>query len=196
MANTRNLLPLAGLLTLLAPAGQAQCFVSGRLRAAFSRPAIGAPAVQPGPAIGSQAAKHEPAQAIPAREAAQAADATIVGLWKVTFTSGGQVTDLGFDLWHADGTEVLNDDPPPSTGNVCVGVWASAGHLSYKLKHVSWIYDNSGNLTGTATIRENIMLAASGNSYKGSATVDIYDLEGNNVYHDKGELSAERITVD
>ncbi len=32
------------------------------------------------------------------------ADPSIVGLWKTTFTSGGQVVDEGFDQWNSDGT--------------------------------------------------------------------------------------------
>lgn len=46
---------------------------------------------------------------------------SIVGLWMTTFTSGGQVVDSGFDQWNADGTEILNDTPPPATGNVFLG---------------------------------------------------------------------------
>jgi hypothetical protein len=60
--------------------------------------------------------------------------ANIVGLWKITFTSGGQVVDQGFDAWHSDGLEVLNDTPPPATGNVCLGVFAQTGHCTFKLK--------------------------------------------------------------
>ena len=55
--------------------------------------------------------------------------ALIVGLWKVTFTSGGQVTDVGFDAWHSDGTETLNDVSPISH-NVCLGVWKQTGPRS------------------------------------------------------------------
>src|ERR1700730_2855801 len=36
-------------------------------------------------------------------------EVSIVGLWHVLFVSGGQPFDEGFDIWHSDGTEILND---------------------------------------------------------------------------------------
>jgi hypothetical protein len=121
---------------------------------------------------------------------------SIVGMWNITFTSGGQVVDQGFDVWHSDGTEILNDNPPPSSGNVCLGVWQQTGRFSFKLKHPSWTYDNNGNLTGIATIREQITLDPSGNTFKGTFTVDVADLNGNALLHIAGTVSAKRITVD
>jgi hypothetical protein len=56
--------------------------------------------------------------------------APIIGLWDIKFYSGGQLVDEGFDAWHGDGTETLNDTPPPVTGNVCLGVWAQTGKNS------------------------------------------------------------------
>src|SRR5690349_9731514 len=47
----------------------------------------------------------------------------ITGLWQVTLVAAdGTVVDVGFDAWHADGTETLNDASPVSH-NVCLGVW-------------------------------------------------------------------------
>lgn len=123
-------------------------------------------------------------------------DASIVGLWKVIFTSGGVMSDEGFDIWHADGTEVLNDTPPPATGNVCLGVWSQTGKSSYKLLHVSWTFDEYGNLNGTALIHEQVTVSDDGNSYQGVYSIDVFDLANNNVFHQDGQLSAQRITVD
>ena len=93
--------------------------------------------------------------------------APIVGLWDIKFYSGGQVVDEGFDAWHNDGTEILNDTPPPVTGNVCLGVWTQTGRSSFKLKHPSWIYDPTTNtqLAGQAIIRENVTVSRDGNSF-------------------------------
>ena len=124
------------------------------------------------------------------------ADPSIVGLWKTTFTSGGQVVDEGFDLWNGDGTEVLNDDPPPQTGNVCLGVFVKSALSTYKLKHPSWTYDANGNLTGTAIIRELVLMGPGGNTYKGTFTIDLYDLNGTHLTQFGGTISAVRITVD
>jgi len=120
---------------------------------------------------------------------------SIVGLWKTMFISGGTVVDQGFDQWSSDGTEILNDDPPPSTGNVCLGVYVKSGSV-YKLKHPSWTYDASGNLTGTAVIREQLALLPGGNGYAGTFAISFYDLSGNNVGNVAGTVAAQRITVD
>lgn len=121
---------------------------------------------------------------------------TIVGLWKVTFVSGGQTVDEGFDQWNVGGTEILNDTPPPATGNVCLGVWVQTGPLSYKLKHPSWTFDNAGNLNGTVIIREQPVMDPHGNSFKGPFTYDVYDLNGNLLEHAAGTITGQRITVD
>ncbi len=121
---------------------------------------------------------------------------TIVGLWKVTFVSGGQTVDEGFDQWNVGGTEILNDTPPPATGNVCLGVWEQTGQLSYKLKHPSWTFDSAGNLNGTVIIREQPIVDPRGDSFKGPFTYDVYDLNGNLLEHAAGIITGQRITVD
>jgi hypothetical protein len=126
----------------------------------------------------------------------EAAEPSMVGLWNVTFVAGGQVVDQGFDQWNSGGTEILNDTPPPSTGNVCLGVWAKTGPNTYKLKHPSWTFDPAGNLTGTAIIREQVTLDARGKTFKGPVTVDVFDLNGNLLFHLDAVVTGQRITVD
>src|SRR5581483_7099782 len=124
------------------------------------------------------------------------ANATIVGLWQVAFISDGQIADQGFDVWHADGTELLNDTPPPASGNICVGVWQETALLTFKLNHPSWTFDPNGNLNGTAVIRETITLDKGGNKYSGIYTVTVYDLNSNIIFSQTGTVTGERITVD
>jgi hypothetical protein len=146
-----------------------------------------------------QALHGKGAQDAPANDPSIAAPAqgpAIVGLWRVTFVSDGQVVDEGFDIWHSDGTEVLNDNPPPATGNVCVGVWSQTGGRTFKLKHLSWSYDMNGNLNGTVIIREQVAVDTSGASFKGTFKIDAFDLTGNPVFHIDGQLTGERITTD
>jgi len=118
---------------------------------------------------------------------------SIVGLWNVTFTSGGQTVDVGFDAWHSDGTEILNDYVNPAEGNVCLGTWMQAGPRTYTLKHPSWSYDGAGNLVGTVVINEKVQVSADSNSYKGEYTYDIYDVDGNFLEEFTGTISATRI---
>ncbi len=120
---------------------------------------------------------------------------SIVGLWKVAFLQGGQVIDQGFDAWHADGTETLNDYVPPTTGNVCLGVWEKTGVRTFKLKHFSWNYDANGTAIGIVVIHELVKLDKSGNSYRGTVTVDVYDLNETLLFQDTGELPGRRLTA-
>ncbi len=122
----------------------------------------------------------------------------ITGLWDLQFISGDQVVDEGFDQYHSDGTEILNDTPPPAAGNVCLGVWAKTGGNTLKLKHPSWIYDPTNTFViGTATILEQITLDDDGNSFTGTFAVQLRDLSGNSLGPDlTGQLQATRITAD
>jgi len=121
--------------------------------------------------------------------------AQIVGLWKATYTSGGQTADVGFEVWHSDGTEVYNDIAPPAEGNVCLGVWSQTGRSTFKLYHPAWTFDMNGNLTGTAIIRVNVTLNANASKYSGTYTFDFFDNSGNSMGHYEGQVSATRITV-
>ena len=104
--------------------------------------------------------------------------------------------DQGFDQWNVGGTEILNDTPPPATGNVCLGVWAQIGQLSYKLNHPSWTFDNAGNLNGTVIIREQVVIDPRGNSFAGAFTYYVYDLKGNLLDRVNGTITGQRITAD
>ena len=121
---------------------------------------------------------------------------SIVGLWKINFLADGQVIDQGFDAWHGDGTETLNDSVPPSTGNVCLGVWEKTASRTYKLKHLSWNYDAAGNAVGITIIRELIRLDRNGNAYNGTLVFQVYDLADHLLFQGNGEVTGRRITVD
>ena len=101
-----------------------------------------------------------------------------MGLWNVTFYSAGAVVDQAFDVWHSDGTEILNDFTNPIEDNVCLGVWVQTGPQTFKLKHPSWTFDTSGTLTGTAYIVETVTVGPGGNEYAGPYTVYLYDTLG------------------
>jgi hypothetical protein len=81
----------------------------------------------------------------------------------------GQIGDQGFDVWHADGTELLNDNPPPASGNVCAGLWVQKDGDSNRLYYPSWTFVATGNVNGTAIIRETVAVdAATGDTFKGT----------------------------
>ncbi len=123
-------------------------------------------------------------------------DPSIVGLWQVNFTSGGQVVDQAYEVFHSDGTEMMVDTAPPASDNVCVGVWAQVDGLEFKLNHLSWTFDDQGNLNGTATIKLDVTLDANSNLFTGTFTVDVYSLSGSVLEHLIGTVAAKRVTVD
>jgi hypothetical protein len=131
-----------------------------------------------------------------ADDGSDSANSSIVGLWKVTFVSGGQVVDQAFEVFHSDGTEIMIDTAPPASDNVCVGVWAKTGGPTVKLNHPSWTFDANGNLNGTATIKVSVAVDHTGNNFAGTFTVDVFTLTGANVFHLEGTVSGQRITVD
>jgi len=181
---------LVAICTGFSTAAQAQCGVPLNMKL---------PVVVPDSLGGHPAAPT--AQAVKAHPEAQKPkednDAfSIVGLWNVNFVSGGVTADQGFDLWNSDGTEILNDTPPPSTGNVCLGVWTKTGPTTYQLKHPSWTFDASGNLNGTAIIRETVTLGPGADSFSGPYTVDVIDLNGKNQGHFEGTITGTRIKAD
>ncbi|MBZ5625619.1 MAG: hypothetical protein LAQ69_44035 [Acidobacteriia bacterium] len=105
----------------------------------------------------------------------------------------GKPVDLSFEIWHADGTEVLIDQTPPVEGNVCIGTWAQTGTLTYKLTHPALNFDMNGNFIGTVLIREVVELDRSGNKFSGTYTVDVFDLNGTATDHLDGQFAATRV---
>jgi len=120
------------------------------------------------------------------------APASIQGLWQVTYTSAGQTVDMAFEVFHSDGTEMLNDITPPAEGNVCLGVWTQTAPTTYKLTHPAWVFDANGNLTGTEMFSVTIALN-SADKFTGSYTLSSYDSEGNLGPVYTGILAATRI---
>jgi hypothetical protein len=144
----------------------------------------------------------------------------IVGLWSVSFVSdgtahpipipAGAVVDFGTVQWHDDGTELMvSGGRPPSTGDVCMGVWEQTGPFTYKLKHVAlaWISSDTpppqgpvspAVFVGPAIIRALVTLSHHPqNTYQGTFTIDQYATDGTTLLeHIGGTVSGTRITVD
>ncbi len=143
-------------------------------------------------------AKLDSASRLPHASDTNAPAVSIVGLWDATFTVGGQLVDEGFDQWHSDGTEILNDIPEPASGNVCLGVWTQSGD-TISLNHPFWIFDsNNVNLIGRGVIQQQLTVDAEGKTYSGTFTIQYRDLTGNPLPalpDGAGDVSAVRITA-
>jgi hypothetical protein len=120
---------------------------------------------------------------------------SIVGLWHVTYTAGGNPLYEAFDQWHGDGTELENPNLAPATGPLCVGVWKHAGPRTFRLHHVGWNFDANGNSLGIFTLKETNTLGPEGNSYQGTFRLTFFDVDGNIVDELTGTQKATRITV-
>lgn len=136
------------------------------------------------------------------------ANQSIVGLWHVIYTNSADNSTFNdtFDTWHSDGTEFETAFLPPVGGDVCVGVWKQTGPHTVTLHHVGWLFSpfdsngNATNLNGTATnsftLDETITVAANGESYRGSFTFKIWNLDGTFTgVETPGTIAATRITV-
>ncbi len=122
---------------------------------------------------------------------------SMTGLWLVTDLYQGQVFDQYFDSWHADGNELFVDDTSPAADNVCQGIWQQVSTNTFKLKHVSWTFDGTGAVNGTAIFHDVVQVSADGNSFTGTENVYVYDLNGNLIAeYDGDNLQASRIRVD
>lgn len=130
-------------------------------------------------------------------ESASASSESIVGLWHVVYTAGGEVFNETLDQWHSDGTEFENAYLPVAQGNICFGVWKTVGTRAVRLHHVGWTYDPvaGGPANGTFTLDESNTISRDGKTYTGSFTFKTFPSTGTGV-EVKGTIAATRITVD
>jgi len=123
---------------------------------------------------------------------------SIVGMWSVTFVSGGTQIDFGYSQWHSDGTEFLNSGTrAPATQNYCLGVWKQVGRNAYKLNHWALSYDMSGNLNAKVNIKELVKLTQGGNAMAGTFSIQAYDPNTGDPLGPEtdGDIAGTRVTV-
>jgi len=129
------------------------------------------------------------------------ADDSIVGFWDVRFLlPTGELFDEGFDQFHSDGLEILNDNgggpqPANSSGTVCLGVFKKSGRGMYRVRHPFWAIDDRGDLSGTGVLLETIILDDH-RTFHGAFIFISYDLSGQETSRVEGNLEAQRITVE
>jgi hypothetical protein len=143
-------------------------------------------------------------------------EASLVGMWDVTFTSDGTAhpqpipagvtLDVATIQYHSDGTEFqISGSRPPSSGDVCMGVWKQTGERTYKLKHIAlaWVSSDSNppvspaQFLGPGIFHEEINVDRSGNTFVGTVTIDQYAKDGVTLLeHIGGTMKGTRFTVD
>lgn len=161
-----------------------------------------------------------PDAANPAAAAALAAngarEAGIVGLWKFTITSDGTAyptpipfgapLDFGITQWHSDGTELMvSGSRPPSTADVCMGVWKQTGERTFKLRHfgLSWLSSDSvppaspAVFLGPAVMESTVTVSRSRKSFEGTFNIDQYAADGVTlIEHIGAKVVASKVTAD
>ena len=127
----------------------------------------------------------------------------IVGMWAAEFyantPTGPKLWNQGFELFHADGTELSVDNAvPPVLGNVCVGVWKSIAPRTIRLRHMTWNWNPDGTPAGTFLLLVTATVGHDGSTFEGTFVSDSFDLSGNPIpdLHAEGTVRATRITVD
>ncbi|MGH6890354.1 MAG: hypothetical protein ACREHF_14355 [Rhizomicrobium sp.] len=117
---------------------------------------------------------------------------SIVGMWQISYTSGGNLVYQAIEQWHSDRTEWEFADIPVLSGNVCMGVWSSEGRR-ISLYHTGWTFDSSGNPYGTMQLTHKDKVARDGNSFSGTFDLKFFDGEGNLVSEVSGDDNGTRI---
>lgn len=130
----------------------------------------------------------------------------IVGMWITTFYIGpfkGPDTpkvDIAIQQYSSDGHELMNSSSfPPTAGNVCFGVWKDLGHGTFKLRHIGFAFNaTTGAFEGIALINATFTVSEDGNSFAGTHSGPILDLEGNELPGSfvEGDIRATRFEVD
>lgn len=157
---------------------------------------------------------------IPVGHETSVANSDIVGLWRISMVSDGippnpvpqgAIVDFGTVQWHKDGTEIMiSGGRPPSTGDVCMGVWEQIGPFAYKLKHLAlaWVSSDTppsmggpgpspARFLGPAIIKQVVTLDKSRASYRGTFTLDQYNADETALLvHVSGTIAGARVTVD
>ena len=123
-------------------------------------------------------------------------EAPIVGLWHVVYTAGGATFNESFDEWHADGTEFENANEPPTSGNICFGVYKTVAPRTVKLHHIGWMFKPDGTVAGTFTLDELNTVTRDGRQYNGTFTFKTFATDGTLGANVSGTMVGSRITVD
>jgi hypothetical protein len=121
--------------------------------------------------------------------------ASILGLWKKVYYSGGVPNDVGFAQFNGGGTELLNDAGLFNAGNnFCIGAWKKVGPRSYDLVHTFFVFDGT-NAVGVSIEKSHIIVNRDGERFHGTWTQDNYDLSGNLTpgTHFDGTITGTRI---
>jgi len=130
---------------------------------------------------------------------------TVVGLWTFKLSAKGTAgledgtqIDFGYQVWHSDGTELLNSEGRASMmQSYCTGAWQQVSNRHYVLNHTSVSLDPIGALyVGPGTFTEEIAVDDSGKHFAGHFTLVEYSADQTTLLREvKGVVTGDRITT-
>jgi hypothetical protein len=118
--------------------------------------------------------------------------ASIVGMWEVAYTAGGNPVYQALEQWHSDGLEWEFADIPTFSGDVCMGVWSGQGK-KVSLYHTGWTFDSNGLPNGTMVLTHADKVAKDGNTFSGTFDLKFFDADGNLLNEVMGDDNGTRI---
>lgn len=115
--------------------------------------------------------------------------------WQVTVTPVGVpiAPFLTYSTFARGGTFLESAQPRQGPGH---GVWRRMGDREFGITFEKILFSAEGNFAGTLRVRETIRLTASGDSYAGDGTADVFDPAGRLVASFCARTQAKRITVE
>ena len=122
----------------------------------------------------------------------------LTGSWMgvVTAGPGGPPPFRVLMNFTADGGFTGSGDGDNSVGSPQYGVWERVGGGNSRRFAVTFrqlFYDANSNSTGSAKIRQTVILSRSGDTWHGPATVDIFAPDGTLVFSGTATATATRI---
>ena len=126
-----------------------------------------------------------------------AAAPELEGSWRVMVTlvgPGGPLqTFLTFSTFGRGGTFLESTQPGQGPGH---GVWRRTRGREFGLTFQKIVFDANGNHAGTLKVREILRLNASGDSYAGNGTAEVFDAHGTLVVSFCAKTEGTRIAVE
>jgi len=115
--------------------------------------------------------------------------------WRVMVTPIGAPIPpfLTFSTFGRGGTFLESTQPGQGPGH---GVWRRTGARDFGITFEKIVFSPDGNFAGTLKVREAIRLSASGDSYAGDGTAEVFDPSGHLVASFCAKTQATRITVE
>ena len=119
---------------------------------------------------------------------------SIVGTWDLVASVDG-AEEPGLATYGVGGTTIVVNQAPPAFAKTGQGAWVRTGRRTFESTFRVYVYDGMGNFQFTLSVKERILLASSGNEYRGKFKGELVFPDGSVVPGAEGTTHAKRIVV-